>query len=156
MTTESASTQAELTGKVNDYELQLEDVTRSTVTILGDAYELSEPDDFPYAELKHINRMWKRVNAIDEMEEPSDDQCKEYEDTLDKMVMMVCPSLPKEILEHPRFGRTDKSQIIIAFFLEAANKMPLKIKLPTITPSAESSDSMEDPLKATPEHASAI
>lgn len=110
---------------IEHYEMSLLDVERSTIDIDGTPYTLADPDDYGVPTLREVDRKWKLLNTWDQADKLSEVQGREYDTHLNWLVTIACPDLPNEIINHKNFKRSQKTSIVLAFFIEAAKRHPL-------------------------------
>lgn len=114
-----------MTAPADRYVLSLDDIPRPVLTFNGHDYELASPDDYPIADIKIINRLWKECMDWSMADSVSKKDSDEYEKHLDRLVTYCCPDLPVEVKQHKNFKRSVKESIIISFLAEANRNSPL-------------------------------
>lgn len=91
-------------------------------------YEYALPDDLSTIGLRRLNRQWERLFALERVEEMSEHEAQEYDDTLAAMVRTVVPELPDDLFDPAEPGRLRRSmllRIITDFFAWARGLMTL-------------------------------
>lgn len=128
-TEEGVSTPAPTTPNgISHFDMSLEPVEHSIITIEGIDYQLALPDDHSIATLRSMNRMWKQIIDWGNADTLTPKQAKEYDEHINALCKLACPDLPKEFYTADyakKFPRSKKSAIVTAFFLESLKKMPM-------------------------------
>lgn len=87
-------------------------VVRPTVRIDGVEYEMVAPDELSILEYHRLINLGKRLDAIEQVEEPTEAQEIEYEDLLDTLCRRILLA-PDEV--HKRLKRPQRAAVALTF-----------------------------------------
>jgi len=92
------------------------------VTIDGDRYDLLSADQIGLRLTGEIDRLWKRICALEETEGPTDADEAEYKSKLTVLGSIVLPDAPEDVVE--RQPVSNLKDLAVSFFVLAASKSP--------------------------------
>jgi len=84
------------------------------IAIDGEHYELAEPDDLSLTQRRELNVTYRRLRQIEDMENISVTHEEEYSNLTRKLVRIILPTLPQDVLR--KVPRNAQEAILITFF----------------------------------------
>jgi hypothetical protein len=112
---------------------------REHITIAGERYELRNRDEFSVFDFRRLMKVGKRIDELEAIDEPSDEQTAEYERQLDALVRMVLIA-PETVHRELKSGH--RTQVVSTFFVlslrpspdaRAAQTTPATAAVPSLT-----------------------
>ena len=87
---------------------------REVIRIDDEDYELAASDDLSLIERRSLNTAWRRMMEIENKEDITKTEDVEYSNLTRKLVGMLLPTLPKEVLRV--LPRSSQEAVVVTFF----------------------------------------
>jgi hypothetical protein len=86
-------------------------------------YAYSDPGAWGLAKRAKYARIWKAMQAIENVKEPTEAQERQYDSLAKQLLQMTTPTLPSEVIDHLNMG--NRMALVMDFFIKAAKQNPL-------------------------------